>query len=77
MADGDKPLAIKPDSFTPFDRTLAEASLSDPWAHGPGQKPIYAPDYSLLRIFSIDPGRCQCGVSERGSRQRGRFLAGP
>jgi hypothetical protein len=40
-------LAIKPDSFTPFDETLAAALLSDPWRHGRGQVPIYEPDYSL------------------------------
>jgi len=40
-------LAIKPDSFTPFDETLAAALLSDPWKHDTGQPPVYAPDYSL------------------------------
>lgn len=40
-------MVVKPDSFSPFDSTLAAALLSDPWTHGPGQQPAYAPDYSL------------------------------
>ncbi|WP_137772180.1 hypothetical protein [Microbacterium sp. Beta] len=40
-------MIAKPDSFTPFDAILAAAPLSEPWTHGPGQQPVYAPDYSL------------------------------
>lgn len=40
-------MAAKPDSFTPFDATLAAALLSDPWTHNRGQQPVYAPDYPL------------------------------
>lgn len=40
-------MVVKPDSFSPFDSTLAAALLSDPWKHGPGQQPAYAPDYPL------------------------------
>lgn len=40
-------MAAKPDSFTPFDATLAAALVSDPWTHDPGQQPAYAPDYPL------------------------------
>ncbi|MER7446042.1 hypothetical protein [Microbacterium sp. NPDC097977] len=48
-------MAAKPDSFTPFDATLAAALLSDPWTHGPGQQPAYAPDYSLAQSLLTIP----------------------
>jgi len=42
------------DSFTPYDLELAEASLSDPWAHGRLEEPQYVPNYPLLeRLLSI------------------------
>lgn len=41
-------MAVRDDSFTPFDATLAAAELGDPWAHHHDEPPSYAPDYSLL-----------------------------
>jgi len=41
------------DSFTPYDELLT-APLIDPWTHGPGEPPRYAPDYDLLgRLLTI------------------------
>ncbi|SDH62365.1 hypothetical protein [Agrococcus jejuensis] len=45
---------MKKDSFSPFDDALAAADLGDPWTHGRGQPPTYAPDYQLLaRLLTI------------------------
>lgn len=47
-------MATRDDSFTPFDETLAAATLTDPWAHGRGEVPDYRPDYGLLeRLLTI------------------------
>lgn len=48
-------MLAKPDSFTPFDAILAAALLSDPWTHGPGQQPVYAPDYPLAEDLLTIP----------------------
>jgi hypothetical protein len=48
-------MAIKPDSFTPFDDTLAAAPLTDPWAHNRGQQPAYAPEYRLAEALLSIP----------------------
>jgi hypothetical protein len=45
---------IRPDSFSPFDSALAAAPHSDPWVHGRGELPSYAPDYPLFeKLLSI------------------------
>lgn len=42
------------DSFTPYDRELENAALTDPWVHGRHEEPRYAPDYALLeRLLTI------------------------
>lgn len=43
--------AGKTDSFEPFDSALATAGLTDPWQHGRGKSPIYAPDYPALEAL--------------------------
>lgn len=48
-------MAIKPDSFTPFDETLAAAALSDPWRHAQGESPAYALDYTLAEALLTIP----------------------
>lgn len=48
-------MAIKPDSFTPFDETLSAAVLSDPWTHAQGEIPAYAPDYALAQALLTIP----------------------
>lgn len=48
-------MAIKPDSFTPFDETLSAAALSDPWVHAEGESPAYALDYTLAEALLTIP----------------------
>lgn len=44
----------KPDSFSPYDDTLAATPLTDPWLHARGETPIYSPDYPLFEsLLSI------------------------
>jgi len=53
------------DSFSPYDQLLA-GPLRDPWTHGSGQPPAYAPDSDLLgRLLSIPIAAG--AVSESGS----------
>src|SRR5208282_5352515 len=60
----------KTDSFSPYDDVLAEAALSDPWVHAPGEPPIYQPDYSLLGRLLTVPIRAGA-LSESGSFAKG------
>jgi len=46
---------LKPDSFSPYDDTLAAATLTDPWLHSRGETPIYGPDYSLFETLLSIP----------------------
>jgi hypothetical protein len=48
-------MAVKPDSFTPFDEALATTDLSDPWAHARDEAPAYVPDYELLEQLLTIP----------------------
>ena len=56
-----RPLAIRPDSFSPFDDILEAAILSDPWTHSRGEAPVYAPDYPLAESLLSIPVAAQKG----------------
>lgn len=58
------------DAFSDFDPVLAAQTLTDPWAHGPGEPPIYSPDYDLLgRLLTIP-------VAAGSASESGRFARG-
>lgn len=63
-------MAPKTDAFTAYDGLLAARTLSDPWVHAAGQKPVYEPDYELLADLLSIP------VSEVSQSESGRFAKG-
>jgi hypothetical protein len=55
------------DAFSLLDAVLADRPLTDPWAHGRGERPVYVPDYELFSELLRVP------VSAGDSSESGRF----
>lgn len=64
------PKALKPDVFELYDAAIAARALDDPWQHGPGQTPLYEPDYDLLADLLSIP------VAAGSLSESGRFAKG-
>lgn len=64
------------DAFSAFDGVLASAPVTDPWRHGTGAEPRFAPDYRLLeRLLAIPVASGALVVSGRFARGIDAWLA--
>lgn len=64
------------DAFSDFDALLASCPITDPWVHGSGEPPEYAPDFRLLAdLLSIPITSAQVSESGRFARAIDAWVA--